>query len=59
VMLVIRQLTGAPGHISMLALAAIALVVVVPLALLFNRAVEAWNARASARANPRVKGDAA
>jgi len=59
VMLVIRQLTGAPGNISMLALAAIALVVVVPLALLFNRAVEAWNARASARANPRVKGDAA
>jgi peptidoglycan/LPS O-acetylase OafA/YrhL len=59
VMLVIRQVTGAPGHVSIFALGAIALVVVVPLALLFDRAVGVWNARASARANPRVKGDAA
>lgn len=59
VMLVIRQLTGAPGHISMLSLGAIALVVVVPLALLFNRAVEAWNARASVRAKSHPKGGAA
>lgn len=39
VMLVIRHFTGAPTHISLGALAAISVVVVVPLAVLFTRAV--------------------
>jgi peptidoglycan/LPS O-acetylase OafA/YrhL len=56
-MLLIRRLTGAPGHISLAWLAAISLVATSTLAVLFTYAESAWNARAAVRA--KAKGEAA
>jgi peptidoglycan/LPS O-acetylase OafA/YrhL len=58
-MLVIRRLTGAPLDISLLWLGVLSLVVVVPVAVLFNRGVEAVQARAGARARADAKGETA
>ncbi len=58
-MLVIRRVTGAPQDISLLWLGVISLVVVVPVAVLFNRGVEAVQTRVGARARADAKGEAA
>ncbi|HEY5506500.1 MAG TPA: acyltransferase family protein [Coriobacteriia bacterium] len=59
IMLLVRRASGAPDHISLLALGALSLVVVVPVAVLFDRAIGVVQARASARAKANAKGGAA
>lgn len=51
VMLLLRRLTGAPQHISMAMLALASLAAVLPLAVLFDRAIVAWRAHGHPRAN--------
>jgi peptidoglycan/LPS O-acetylase OafA/YrhL len=58
-MLVIRRMTGAPQDISLFWLGVISLVVVLPVAVLFNRGVEAVQTRVGARARADAKGEAA
>lgn len=55
VMLVVRRLTGAPSGISLAALAAVSLVAVMMVAVLFQKGSTAFSARASARR--RAKGE--
>lgn len=57
VMLVVRRATGAPTHISLAALAAVSLVAVMTVAVLFTRVSDAVRARVSTRASARAKGE--